>query len=377
MSPAAGGFRFTGMNTSTTHAGYLLTALLSALAAPATAQTLGAFTWQLQPFCNRITATVTQNGGIYTLDGYDDQCGAPQRAPLVGLATPNPDGTIGLGFHIATAPGGKTVSVESRISLASIGGPWTDSAGNSGSLVLNGAAGGSPRPAPVTGPAWGVSVVGPTVAAGVGLRLQTAAAGLLTPPPALVVESAIPSGFPTPTSGGIVSNITRGDAVVANSTLGNGVSARTAGDLPGSAAVLAVGEGRGFAVYALSANDLPAVYASGGSTSAITAEGGTDNSALGLFNGGITVAGTVRPAFVHTSAAGTVIGTRTVLDHPLLNGAATAIVVVSRAYTAATGFIAGGFSTFYDTASARWSILREDGAAMPTGLRFNVIVFNQ
>ena len=129
--------------------------------------------------------------------------------------------------------------------------------------------------------------------------------------------------------------------------------------------------------HALSANALPAVYASGGSTSAITAEGGTDNSALGLFNGGIKVSGTVRPAFVHTSAAPNVIGTRTVLDHPLLNGAANAIVVASRAYTAALGFIAGGFSTFYDTATARWSILREDGSAMPTGVRFNVIVFSQ
>ena len=366
-----------GMSHSSRRVASVIAALAAMQAFPVSAQSLGTFTWQLQPFCNRITATVTQNGGVYTLDGYDDQCGAPQRAPLVGLATPNPDGTIGLGFHIATAPGGKTVSVESRISLASIGGPWTDSAGNAGSLVLNGAAAGSARPAPVTGPVWGASVVGPSVAAGVGLRLQTAAAGLLTAPPALVVESAIPSGFPTPTSGGIVSNITRGDAIVANAAIGNGISARTAGDLPGSAAVFAVGEGRGFAVHALSANDLPAVYASGGSTSAITAEGGTDNSALGLFNGGIKVSGTVRPAFVHTSAAPNVIGTRTVLDHPLLNGAANAIVVASRAYTAAVGFIAGGFSTFYDTATARWSILREDGSAMPTGVRFNVIVFSQ
>ena len=133
----------------------LLVALVLGAATPASAQSLGTFTWQLQPFCNRVTVSVTQNGGIYTLDGYDDQCGAPQRAPLVGLAMPNPDGTIGLGFHIATAPGGKAVSVESRISLATIGGPWTDGAGNTGTLVLNGAAAGSPRPAP---PAGGVTV---------------------------------------------------------------------------------------------------------------------------------------------------------------------------------------------------------------------------
>jgi hypothetical protein len=114
----------------------------------AAAQPLGSFTWQLQPFCNRLTVNVTQSGGVYTLDGFDDQCGAPQRAPLVGLATPNPDGSIGLGFHIATVPGGRTVSVESRISLATIGGPWTDSAGNSGTLVFNGQAAGTARPSP-------------------------------------------------------------------------------------------------------------------------------------------------------------------------------------------------------------------------------------
>ena len=46
----------------------------------AEAQSLGTFQWQLQPYCNLVTVTVTQNGGLYTLDGYDDQCGAPTRA---------------------------------------------------------------------------------------------------------------------------------------------------------------------------------------------------------------------------------------------------------------------------------------------------------
>lgn len=123
--------------------------VLSALSGTnAEAQSLGTFSWQLQPFCNRVTVTVTQNGGLYTLDGYDDQCGAPQRAPLVGLATPNPDGTIGFGLNIVTAPGGRNVHVDARISLATLGGPWTDSAGNSGTFVLNGAAAGAARPAP-------------------------------------------------------------------------------------------------------------------------------------------------------------------------------------------------------------------------------------
>lgn len=70
------------------------------------AQPLGAFRWQLQPFCNVITVNATQNGAVYTLDGFDDQCGAQQRAPLAGTATPNPDGTIGFDLHGVTVPGG-------------------------------------------------------------------------------------------------------------------------------------------------------------------------------------------------------------------------------------------------------------------------------
>ena len=118
----------------------VLTVLVSVM--PAGAQTLGTFRWQLQPFCNVVTVTVTQSGAVYTLDGYDDQCGAPQRAPLVGLATPNPDGSIGLGLNIVTVPGGRAVSVDARISLATLGGNWTDSAGNIGTAVFNGAAAG-------------------------------------------------------------------------------------------------------------------------------------------------------------------------------------------------------------------------------------------
>ncbi|MGE0360330.1 MAG: hypothetical protein AB7H93_04740 [Vicinamibacterales bacterium] len=114
----------------------------------ASAQSLGTFRWQLQPFCNVVTVNVIQQGAVYTVDGFDDQCGAPQRAPLVGLATPNPDGSIGLGLHVVTVPGGRGLDIEARISLATLGGPWSDSAGNTGTFAFGAAAGGSPRPLP-------------------------------------------------------------------------------------------------------------------------------------------------------------------------------------------------------------------------------------
>ena len=109
---------------------------------------VGTFRWQLQPFCNVVSITITQQGAIYTLDGFDDQCGAPQRAPLVGLATVNPYNSLGFGLNIVTVPGGRSVHVDARIGLASLSGPWTDSSGNSGSFIFGAATGGSPRPTP-------------------------------------------------------------------------------------------------------------------------------------------------------------------------------------------------------------------------------------
>ena len=143
--------------------------VLAGTASDTAAQSLGTFRWQLQPFCNAITVNVTQSGAVYTLDGYDDQCGAPTRAPLVGLATPNPDGTIGLGLQLVTTPSATPVAVRASISLAALGGAWSDSAGNSGTMVFNGAASGSPRPASVVVSASAVNVTGAMTAGAVNV----------------------------------------------------------------------------------------------------------------------------------------------------------------------------------------------------------------
>lgn len=92
---------------------------------------------------------LAQQGGAYTLDGFDDQCDATQRAPLVGIATINPDDSIGVGLHIVTAPSGRSLSVGARISLQTLSGTRNDSAGTS-TFAFNGSGGGSPRPAPTS-----------------------------------------------------------------------------------------------------------------------------------------------------------------------------------------------------------------------------------
>lgn len=108
----------------------------------------GTFRWQQQPYCNVLTLYVVQEGGgNYTLDGTDDMCGAPQRASVRGLAHVNPDGTIGFGLVITS--GGRSTTLNATITLASLGGAWTDSHGNTGTFVFTPGAGapGSPRPA--------------------------------------------------------------------------------------------------------------------------------------------------------------------------------------------------------------------------------------
>jgi hypothetical protein len=133
----------------------VLLSLIVLLASPlaATAQVVGTFRWQLQPYCNVLTLTVTQQGATYALDGTDDQCGAPRQAAARGMAFVNPNGSIGLGVTLVTTPGGVPLHVDATIALANLSGSWVDTAGNAGPLVFVAAAGlpGTPRPAPLAG----------------------------------------------------------------------------------------------------------------------------------------------------------------------------------------------------------------------------------
>lgn len=119
----------------------LFTMLMSSAAA---AQPLGTFTWQLQPYCNRLTFTVTQSGSTFTLDGYDDLCGAGQRAAATGVATLNPNGTVTLGISIITSDVA-VEHLEATLSLATLSGPWRDNYFYEGTLAFNAAAPGNPR----------------------------------------------------------------------------------------------------------------------------------------------------------------------------------------------------------------------------------------
>ena len=53
-----------------------------------------------------MTLILVHEGVVFTLDGFDDQCGASERASATGTAFFNPDGTVGIGLTVVLAPGG-------------------------------------------------------------------------------------------------------------------------------------------------------------------------------------------------------------------------------------------------------------------------------
>jgi hypothetical protein len=132
----------------------LAVALLVALPPLASSQTLGTFRWQMRSYCNLLTLTVTEVGGVYRVEGTDDECGAGRdRASVGGLAFMNPDGSIGMGLTIVTPSKGTPVHVTVEISLASLSGTWRTPNGDSGPFVFTTGAPtvGSPRPLPADG----------------------------------------------------------------------------------------------------------------------------------------------------------------------------------------------------------------------------------
>jgi hypothetical protein len=132
-----------------------LTGLAVAVMWPVTAahaQPVGTFRWQLQPYCNVFTVNVIQQGGIYTLDGTDDRCGAEQGASVTGIAFQNVTGIIAFGLT-TVLPHGIPVHTEARIVLSTLSGDWRDSAGNSGAFIYTPGAGtgGTERPVSASG----------------------------------------------------------------------------------------------------------------------------------------------------------------------------------------------------------------------------------
>jgi hypothetical protein len=114
----------------------------------AAAQVFGTFPWQMQPYCNVVTLTLTSTPAGFTLDGSDDLCGGAKKASASGIGVFNPDGTVGVNFTIVLPTGG-AVAVAASVSPANGQGTWSDEAGNTGTFAFFGAGAGLPaRPLP-------------------------------------------------------------------------------------------------------------------------------------------------------------------------------------------------------------------------------------
>ena len=97
-------------------------------------QNIGTLTWLQSPFCNKITLTVVLEGPVAMLAGFDDLCGAAQRAPVYGTAVANLDGSFAMGLT-EVVNGFNGVSTYVTLSPSTLAGTWSDDAGNTGNWV--------------------------------------------------------------------------------------------------------------------------------------------------------------------------------------------------------------------------------------------------
>jgi hypothetical protein len=111
------------------------------------AQVIGTFSWQTQPFCNVVTVTVIQLGGVFQLTGNDSLCGAGS-APVAGTAVSSGN-AVAFGFTVVLSSG-RAAHISAAINLVTFSGTWSDADGNTGAFVFAGNSGGSPRPVPAS-----------------------------------------------------------------------------------------------------------------------------------------------------------------------------------------------------------------------------------
>lgn len=105
--------------------------------APAGAQSLGTFRWQVAPFGSVITLNVTQQGSIYLLDGFESQCGGNATLPVSGIGVVQANGQVFFGLTTITE-NGRGLHTQASISTTNnFSGTWRDNANQNGNFVFN------------------------------------------------------------------------------------------------------------------------------------------------------------------------------------------------------------------------------------------------
>ncbi len=269
-----------------------------------TAQPIATLRWQTQPFCNVLTLAISLTGAGYRLEGTDDQCGAPTKASVIGMAFPNADGSIGVGLTIVS-PGAAVLHLDAMILLtAGFNGTWHDTVGRSGTWLFTPGAGAGGPLRPVVGPvSYGSVLAQPNGGSDRGLSVTVAAD---TAPPNDAAGgygrfgAPLPPGLEGPAGvrgesdadAGVYGRTTSGIGVVGGAHTGIGV------------------QGHGVTV---GSTGVQAHHVAGG-------------TALEINNGGLKVAGAVRAAFEHVEPHPV---TCSLIDHPLTNGDFDALLFVT------------------------------------------------
>jgi len=143
------------------------------------------------------------------------------------------------------------------------------------------------------------------------------------------------------------------------------------GDATGGSGIGVLGEGSSIGVLG---------YSSSTTGAGVLAEGAANNSpALSINQGTFQVQGagigTHTTAFIHFTTAGNVSGDHTFIDNEVCNGDTNAILIITHNYSPPNGtFGYENHSTGVYYTGGEWAIFNEDGAAMVTGIAFNVLV---
>lgn len=260
----------------------------------ATAQPLGTFRWQTQPFCNVLTLAVTQVGAAYRLEGTDDACGGASTS-VIGMAAVNGGGTVGIGLTLVS-PGAIPLTLDASVNpAAGFNGTWRDSVGRTGTLLLVSGPGLGGPVRPVVDPpgSYGTTVSQPAGAVDRGFSATvTTDTGAANDAAGLYGRFGAPLAAGPESPAGVRGESDQHVGVFGRTSFGVGVHGQAA-------------SAGGIGVQASHVN------------------GGT---ALSLDNGAIRVTGNVRAAFSVTLPSA---GACSTVNHVLLNNDPNALVFVT------------------------------------------------
>ncbi|MEZ5475912.1 MAG: hypothetical protein R3E72_13050 [Steroidobacteraceae bacterium] len=149
----------------------MLAMLMLTAAGSASAQVIGTFAWQTQPFCNVLAITIVQQGALFQLTGQDTLCGAG-TAPVVGTAVVAGSNVV-MGLTVSL-PSGRAEHLSATVALTNVSGTWADADGHSGPFAFGASTGGSARPAPTTAALITSAQLSPAIFGGTGAAATVA-----------------------------------------------------------------------------------------------------------------------------------------------------------------------------------------------------------